>query len=225
MNTFEPLHYSELNLIAVDVQNDFCVGGSLAIKEGDLVVPALNKVINALHLPVRQVWTGRDNTNIRQQVFATRDWHPLITNHFSDEPNYQTTWPVHCVAGTQGAAFHPDLALRDNESVVRVISKGTDVNEGAYSGFDGITELGTPLSELIDSNRKRTAIFIGGLATDYCVKATVLDALNLGYETFVITDAIRGVASLTTASALEEMQNAGAIFATSDQIVETLARY
>ncbi|MGH7363590.1 MAG: nicotinamidase [Candidatus Methylomirabilales bacterium] len=170
-------------LILVDVQNDFCPGGALPVPEGDQVVPALNALLQ------------------RVQAFtvATRDWHPPA--HCSFRPQ-GGPWPVHCVAGTPGADFHPALAT---ERVAHVISKATRPEEEAYSGFQG-----TALADLL---RKRDIrrVFVGGLATDYCVKATALDAVKNGFEVTVLEDAIRGVEVQPgdCARALEEMKRAG----------------
>jgi nicotinamidase/pyrazinamidase len=160
-------------LIVVDVQNDFCPGGALAVKNGDEVVTALNRYIarfKAAGLP----------------IFATRDWHPAKTSHFKE---YGGPWPAHCVQGTEGAAFHADLSLDDD---IIVVSKGTAVDEDAYSGFQGENQMGEPLAELL-SARGVEKIFIGGLATDYCVKATALDGLKHGFKVVLLSDAIRGV--------------------------------
>ena len=170
-------------LILVDVQNDFCPGGALPVPEGDKVVPALNALLQ------------------RGKAFAvaTRDWHPPTHCSFTPQGG---PWPVHCVAGTPGAAFHPALAT---DRVAHVISKATRPEEEAYSGFQG-----TGLADLL---RKRVIrrVFVGGLATDYCVKATALDAAKSGFEVTVLEDAIRGVEvhAGDCARALEEMKCAG----------------
>lgn len=170
-------------LILVDVQNDFCPGGALPVPEGDKVVPALNALLH------------------RGKAFAvaTRDWHPPTHCSFTPQGG---PWPVHCVAGTPGAEFHPALAT---DRVAHVISKATRPEEEAYSGFQG-----TGLADLL---RKRgiRRVFVGGLATDYCVKATALDAAKSGFEVTVLEDAIRGVEvhAGDCARALEEMKRAG----------------
>lgn len=179
-------------LIVVDVQNDFCPGGTLAVKNGDEVVPALNRYIarfKAAGLP----------------IFATRDWHPAKTSHFKE---YGGPWPAHCVQNTEGAAFHADLDLADD---IVVVSKGTAVNEDAYSGFQGKNQRGEALVDLL-SARGIEKIFIGGLATDYCVKATALDGLKQGFKVVLLGDAIRGVnlSPDDSARALVAMAEAGA---------------
>lgn len=155
-------------MLVIDVQNDFLPGGRLAVPEGDAVVPALNRYIAAFAargLP----------------VYATRDWHPPSHCSFREAGG---PWPAHCIADSPGAAFPAELALPAGTPIV---SKATDVSRDAYSGFQG-----TPL----DSRLRRAGvrrIFIGGLATDYCVLSSVRDALRLGYEVFVLTDAVRAV--------------------------------
>ncbi len=174
-------------LVLVDVQNDFLAGGSLAVPHGDEVLPALNRAI--------EVFRGRG-----LPVFATRDWHPA--GHCS----FQTRggqWPPHCVAGTEGAAFAPGLAIFP---AVVVISKATRADTDAYSGFQG-TELHRLLRE-----RGVRRLFVGGLATDYCVLNTVKDALALGYQVLLLADGIRAVDAQPGdgARALAEMTALGA---------------
>jgi nicotinamidase/pyrazinamidase len=155
-------------LIVVDVQNDFLPGGSLAVLQGDEVVPILNRYIAAFAargLP----------------VYATRDWHP--PDHCSFKAQ-EGPWPPHCVAETNGARFARDLELPAGATIV---SKATEPGRDAYSGFEG-TRLDQSLRE---KNIKR--VFVGGLATDYCVLNTVRDACKLGYDVFLLSDAIRAV--------------------------------
>jgi nicotinamidase/pyrazinamidase len=155
-------------LIIVDVQNDFCPGGALAVPEGDQIVPIINKYIGKF-------------VSKNALVVATRDWHPK--NHVSFK-EYGGLWPVHCVQNSWGAEFHPMLTLPKNAIIV---SKAYEPNVEAYSGFQG-TELDKMLKE-----RRVKRLFVCGLATDYCVKATVLDGLKLGYEVYLLVDAIKGV--------------------------------
>jgi len=174
-------------LIVVDVQNDFCPGGSLAVAHGDEVVPPLNKLI-------------REFVDRNEPVFKTRDWHPAKTKHFAA---YGGTWPVHCVQGTPGAEFHPDLL---DDPRITIVSKGIDESADGYSGFDG-TNLAQSLR---DENVEE--VWIGGLATDYCVKHTVLDARRKGFAVKALADAMRAV-NLNPddgAQAVEEMRSAGA---------------
>ena len=182
-------------LIVVDVQRDFCPEGALPVPEGDKVVPVLNEYIQRFR-------------NAGAQIYATRDWHP--SNHMSFQ-DYGGIWPAHCIQGSEGAEFHPDLALPGE---ITIISKATNPSEEAYSGFaePNLTE------ELERKGVKR--VFVGGLATDYCVKNTVLDALELGFEAILLVDAIRGVNVQPEDSkhAIEEMVQKGAKTATLSEI-------
>ncbi|HEX9628301.1 MAG TPA: nicotinamidase [Acidiferrobacterales bacterium] len=155
-------------LIVVDVQNDFLSGGSLAVPDGDAVVPVLNGYMSAFdarHLP----------------IYATRDWHP--GNHISFKAR-GGPWPPHCVADTPGAAFAPALKL---PAATQVVSKAVTPDRDAYSGFEG-----TDLAARLRAQGARR-LFIGGLATDYCVLNTVKDALKQGFEVQLLADAIRAV--------------------------------
>lgn len=175
-------------LIVVDVQNDFCPGGSLAVSGGDQVVAPLNAHIRRFHQ------TGRP-------IVFTRDWHPLGAAHFEK-------WPVHCVAGTPGAEFHPELVIPES---AWIITKGDDAVGDAYSGFDGHDEHGVPLESIL-KHLGVTILFVGGLATDYCVKATVLGGLERGFRVCFLANCSRAV-NLNLGDedqAEEEMENAGA---------------
>lgn len=155
-------------LLVIDVQNDFVPGGSLAVPRGDEVVPALNRCIaafSAAGLP----------------IVATRDWHPADHCSFAARGG---PWPVHCVAGTHGAEFVRGLAL---PAAATVISKDTERDRNTYSGFAD-----TDLAQRLQAMGARR-LFVGGLATDYCVLNTVKDALALGFEVRLLTDAIRAV--------------------------------
>ncbi len=183
-------------LLLVDVQKDFCEGGKLAVPEGDQIVPVLNRYIEefkAAHLP----------------VFATRDWHPEQTVHFNTGGG---VWPPHCIQGTAGAEFQPDLALFED---VVIISAGTRPDEQGFSGFEGKDGAGKPLLDLLHGQGVER-LFVGGLATDYCVRSTVLDALRLGFRVVLIKDAIRGVdlKSGDSQRAIEEMIREGAVIKT-----------
>ncbi len=173
-------------LILVDLQNDFCPGGPLAVPEGDLVVPIANRLAEAFEL-----------------VVATQDWHPadhgsFAANHPGRQPGElieldgveQVLWPVHCVQDTPGAGFHPELNL---DRVARVFRKGTDPNIDSYSGFfDNGRRTATGLGEYLHEQGVRR-VYVCGLATDYCVAFTALDAAELGFETHLVKDACRGV--------------------------------
>ena len=173
-------------LIVVDVQNDFCPGGALAVARGDQVVAPLNKLI-------------AEFLERGEPVFKSRDWHPEKTAHFTA---YGGTWPVHCVQNTPGAEFHPQLI---DDLHIRVISKGLG-DEDTYSAFDG-TDLALQLRRLGIEE-----VWVGGLATDYCVKHTVLDGLKEGFRVKALEDAMRPVElkSGDGERALAEMRNAGA---------------
>ena len=174
-------------LIVVDVQNDFCPGGSLAVANGDEVVGPLNKL-------------AKEFLDRGEPVFKTRDWHPARTKHFAA---YGGTWPIHCVQGTSGAEFHADLI---DDPRITVISKGTDEGADGYSGFDG-----TNLAQLL-REKGVAEVWVGGLATDYCVKHTVLDARREGFEVKALADAMRAVNLKPDdgGQAIEEMRDAGA---------------
>lgn len=160
-------------LVVVDVQNDFCGGGALPVPEGDKIVPRVNEYVKLF-------------TSMGMRVFATRDWHPQRTSHFNA---FGGTWPAHCVEGTSGAEFHPGLILPGD---CTVITKGDGAASEGYSGFDGHDREGRAFARILkDSGIKR--LYVCGLATDYCVKATVLDAIKEGFQTVLLIDAIRGV--------------------------------
>jgi len=180
-------------LVVVDVQNDFCPGGSLAVSQGDEVITPLNKLIEEF-------------LEEGEPVFKTRDWHLPQTRHFAD---YGGTWPVHCVQNTKGAEFHPGLL---DDMHIRIVSKGLG-DEDSYSGFDG-TDLALQLQRLGVEE-----VWVGGLATDYCVKNTVLDALKEGFRVKALKDAMRPVNLKPDDGerAIEEMRNAGAEITTSQE--------
>ena len=179
-------------LLIIDVQNDFCPGGALAVADGDRIVPALNRYIEKF-------------SQERLRIFATRDWHPEKTKHFKA---YGGLWPPHCIQGTRGAEFRADLALPKDTVVV---SGGMAPDEEGYSGFDGRDEKGLGLADLLHAFAVKR-IFVGGLATDYCVKETVLDGLKHGFKVVLLEDAVRGVNLKPDDSerAIEEMVRAGA---------------
>lgn len=173
-------------LVLVDVQNDFLPGGALAVPDGDAVVPVLNRWIEAA-------------CAAGVPIFATRDWHP--PNHVSFAAR-GGPWPPHCVQHTEGAAFHPALALPEDATVV---SKADAPDREAYSGFDG-----TDLAERLRSAGARR-LFVGGLATDYCVRATALDARRAGFEVHLVPEGHRGIDPDSTRRALEEMAAEGVV--------------
>lgn len=184
-------------LVIIDVQNDFCPGGALPVTDGDRVVPVLNRYIKKF-------------MQEKLQIFATRDWHPEKTTHFKA---YGGLWPPHCIQGSWGAEFRTDLALPKDTVVV---SGGMAPDEEGYSGFDGKDEKGIDLANLLHASGVER-IFVGGLATDYCVKHTVLDGLKHGFKVVLLEDAVRGVNLKPDDSerAIEEMVRAGAQKVTS----------
>ena len=195
----------EKALLIVDVQNDFCPGGALAVPEGDTVVPILNEY-------------ARKFAADGNPVFASRDWHPQVTKHFQAQGG---PWPPHCVADTQGAAFHPELKLPDQTAV---LTKGTNPTDDGYSAFEAADPTGRNLGDVL---RKAdvVSLYVGGLATEYCVRASVMDGLKNGLDVVVLLDAVRGidVKPGDVARALDEMLRAGArtaTLATIDQELE-----
>ncbi|NKZ06673.1 isochorismatase family protein [Actinomadura latina] len=177
-------------LIIVDVQNDFCEGGSLAVGGGADVATAISAHV-AGHRP--------DYAHI----VATRDFHLDPGHHFSDEPDFVDSWPPHCVIGTPGADFHPNLALAPIEAV---FSKGRE--EAAYSGFEGASDDETPLADWLTARGVDT-VDIVGIATDHCVRATAVDAARTGLRTTVLLDLTAGVSKATVDHALDELRTEG----------------
>jgi nicotinamidase/pyrazinamidase len=177
--------------VIVDVQNDFCEGGSLPVTGGAAVAQAISRYLAS---PERDGYAF---------IVATQDWHIDPGPHFSDHPDFVDTWPAHCVAGTPGADFHPAL---DTSQIEVVFRKGAHV--AAYSGFEGAADDGTPLAAWL-RDRAVTSIDIAGLTTDHCVRATATDAAAGGFGTRVLLDLTAGVAAETTRTALEELRTAG----------------
>ena len=175
-------------LIIVDVQNDFCEGGSLAVDGGGAVARAISRYLQDGH--------GYAH------VVATNDYHVDPGSHFSDDPDYASSWPRHCVAGTAGARFHPDLDITRVEAVFR---KGT--HAAAYSGFEGVDDAGTPLGDWLREHDVHE-VDVVGIATDYCVRATAADAARDGFATRVLLGLTVGVTPESTANAIDEMSAA-----------------
>jgi len=179
-------------LLVVDIQKDFCAGGALAAPGGVEIIPAVNRHV------ATAITRG-------MPVYATRDWHPVRTTHFKD---YGGNWPPHCVQGTAGAQFHPALKLPPEAIIV---NKGDDPERHGYSAFEGHTSEGkTLLDDLRD--RHITRVYVAGIATDYCVRQSALDALRAGLEVRVLPDAIAGidVRPGDAQRALDEISAAGA---------------
>jgi nicotinamidase/pyrazinamidase len=178
-------------LIIVDVQNDFCEGGSVEVVGGAAVAGAITEYLGA----------PRDY----QHVVATQDYHIDPGDHFSEDPDFVSSWPPHCVAGSPGAEFHSNFDTRSVEAVFR---KGA--YSAAYSGFEGVDEAGTPLLDWLRV-RDVDQVDIVGLATDFCVRATAEGATRAGLSTRVLLDLTAGSAAASTAAAVEGMQAAGVV--------------
>lgn len=176
-------------LLIVDVQNDFCPGGTLAVKDGDKIVPVINGMMDKFDI-----------------VISSQDWHPEKTVHFNK-------WPVHCVAGTEGAEFHP--ALETGRINLKLL-KGTDNKDDGYSAFEATNKA---LTDFLRENNIEQ-FYICGLATDYCVKASAIDAVTQGFHTYVITDAIAAVNVQPgdDEKALQEMYTKGCLLIKSEEI-------
>lgn len=174
-------------LIVTDVQNDFCEGGSLEVMGGSETAKRITELLADEHFDV---------------VVATKDTHVEPGAHFSESPDYLDTWPPHCVAGTRGAEFHPDL----QGDFDAVFTKGQ--YEAAYSGFEGLTDGAETLEDFL-RRRRVTHVTVVGIATDHCVRLTALDAVRAGFATTVDTRYTAGVLPETTRAALEEMRAAG----------------
>jgi nicotinamidase/pyrazinamidase len=191
-------------LFIIDVQNDFTEGGALAVARGDAVAAGVTALLER-------------RPNAYEAIFASRDWHDLDGDnggHFAaaGEPDYVDSWPVHCVAGTPGAEYHPALTLPEHTIHIR---KGQGA--AGYSIFDGVSEDGEKTGELLISNGV-TDVDIVGLATDHCVRASGLDALEHGQHVRVLTDLVAGVSEEASDAALAELAHAGATLATSDAV-------
>jgi nicotinamidase/pyrazinamidase len=181
---------SKKALIIVDVQNDFCEGGSLAVGGGADVATAISEHVAG-------------HRSAYAHIVATRDFHLDPGDHFSAEPDFVDTWPPHCVIGTPGADFHPNLALAPIEAV---FSKGREA--AAYSGFEGVSDDEVPLADWL-AERGVDAVDVVGIATDHCVRATAVDAARAGLRATVLLDLTAGVAKPTVDRALEELARAG----------------
>ncbi len=183
-------------LIVLDVQNDFCEGGSLPITGGAQVA---SDIADLLHH-----WTRQDpKAPAYDVVVATKDHHVDPGEHWSPDPDFVDSWPVHCKAGTDGGAFHPNL---DPQPFDAVFLKGE--HAAAYSGFEGRDRNGTSLADWL-REKQVDRVDLCGLATDHCVRATALDAVSHGFTTSVLLDLCAGVAPTSTERALTEMREAG----------------
>lgn len=170
------VHPNKSALLIIDMQNDFCPGGSLGVTDGNTIVPIINQ------------WIARFR-NEKKLIIYSRDWHPEKTNHFKSPENPQG-WEVHCVANTPGAAFHKDLVITNPNNI---LSKGMEKDVDAYSAFDnGARIQAVNLHRFLKINRIKK-LYVCGLATDFCVKKTVMDGIGYGYEVYLITNAMKGV--------------------------------
>ncbi len=189
-------------LVVVDLQVDFCPGGALGVADGDKIIPTINKYVELF-------------SKHQLPIFASRDWHPSETTHFKA---FGGPWPVHCVQNTPGAEFHPDFRLP--ESAI-ILSKGTDPSRDGYSVFDAQDSDQKFFLELL-KERKIKELYVAGIATDYCVRTTVLDALKQGFKVNVLIDAIKGVSPQDSERTLQEIvENKGKLIE-FDQIVKQL---
>jgi len=191
-------------LVIIDVQNDFTEGGALPVTGGAAVAAAISALLAA-------------HPHSYDHIFASRDWHDAEggnNGHFAvdDAPDFVDTWPVHCVAETAGAEYHPALLLPESAVHIR---KGQ--GQPGYSIFDGIDDAGEKFGELLIAAGV-TDVDLVGLATDYCVRASGLDALEHGQHVRVFTDLVAGVAAESSDQALAELAHAGAVLATSERI-------
>jgi nicotinamidase/pyrazinamidase len=187
-------------LIVVDVQNDFCEGGSLPVAGGARVACDIGDLLRART-------AGLPGAVSYEHVVATKDHHIDPGHHFSREPDFRDSWPAHCVVGTDGEAFHPNL---DPEPFEAIFTKGE--HAAAYSGFEGRTTGGAALAAWL-RERGVTRVDVCGIATDYCVRATALDAVQEGFAVTLLADLSVGVAPASTSAALEELRAAGVTLA------------
>lgn len=176
-------------LLIIDLQNDFCSGGTLAVRDAETIIPIINAIMDKFDL-----------------ILASRDLHPETTIHFQK-------WPVHCVRGTHGAELHSEL---NTLGIHHFLEKGTSGEDDGYSDFESTNIV---LKDVLEKNSIHK-LYVGGLATDYCVRATVLDALKFGFNTYVLTDCIRAVNATPDDGdkALEEMKAHGAVLVTSREL-------
>ena len=189
--------FQDSALILVDIQNDFCPGGALAVNEGDRIVPIVNRLISEFPL-----------------VISTQDWHPA--NHISFKQQ-GGPWPPHCVQGTQGAQLRPDL---NTDTISYYFRKASSPDKDAYSEFEGKDEQGRSLGEALKRHGVNK-LYVVGLATDYCVLETVLDGIKYGYEVYPVIDAMRAVNVDPDdgEKALRKMADNGAHLVTSDEVL------
>jgi nicotinamidase/pyrazinamidase len=190
-------------LLVVDVQNDFCPGGALAVPYGDEIVPILNRYLALF-------------ANRGFPISFSRDWHPEHSRHFQP---FGGRWPAHCVRNTVGAELHPGLSV---PAAAELISKGTSEADDGYSAFEGHGATGMGLAEWL-VRRCVDTLYVGGLATEYCVRASVLDALRNGFSVVLLVDAVRALDAADGARTIEELRRAGARPETIEDVERALA--
>lgn len=191
-------------LLVVDIQNDFCPGGALGVRDGDQIIPTVNKYVDLFlkhHLP----------------VFVSRDWHPKDTRHFKPAGG---PWPVHCVQNTSGAEFHPDFRVPDQAIV---LSKGTDPALDGYSVFEAHDSQNRLFYSLLEKMGIEV-LYIAGIATDYCVRMTSLDAFKHGMKVHILTDAIKGVDEADSKRAIDEIVTQNGKLQMFDEVVKEFKR-
>lgn len=189
-------------LLVVDIQNDFCPGGALGVREGDQIIPVVNKYVDLFlknQLP----------------VFVSRDWHPKDTKHFKESGG---PWPPHCIQNTKGAEFHPGFGASDKAII---LSKGTDPELDGYSVFEAHDSKGKPFMQSLKELGIQE-LYIGGIATDYCVRMTSLDALNNGFKVHILTEAIKGVDKEDSERAINEIVKKNGKLKTFSEVSEEL---
>jgi len=189
-------------LFVVDLQNDFCPGGALGVPEGDQIIPNINNYVNLF-------------LKKNFPVFVSRDWHPKNTKHFKEAGG---PWPAHCIQDTEGAKFHPDFHLPKNATIM---SKGTNPDLDGYSVFEARDPQNRSLIEILNSIGI-DELYIAGIATDYCVKMTSLDALDNGFVVNVLTDAIKGVDKNDSEISLKEIVSKNGKLKTFSKVSEEL---
>ncbi|UVO14833.1 isochorismatase family protein [Mycobacterium sp. SVM_VP21] len=179
-------------LVIVDVQNDFCDGGAIPVTGAATVAQQISRYVDSPDGKARYA-----------HVVATQDWHIDPGAHFAEDPNYQTSWPPHCVAGSPGAQFHPELST---ERIEAVFKKGA--YSAGYSGFEGVDDQGTSLAEWLNQHEVGN-VDVVGVATEHCVSATAKDAVRKGFSTTVLSPLTAGTSAESTAAALAAMRNDG----------------
>ncbi|MDD4954868.1 MAG: isochorismatase family protein [Candidatus Omnitrophica bacterium] len=192
-------------LLVNDVQNDFCPGGSLAVSACTEIIAPLNRYIKLFS----------SNGFV---VFVSRDWHPKKTKHFKA---FGGKWPAHCVQQTKGAKFYPGLKLGKN---VFLLSKGMDPGKDSYSAFDAFDANGRSFLKILNKLRVKE-LYLGGLATDYCIKQTAIDAINNNFKVYLLIDAIRGINPFDSEMAVKSVMSKGAKLAIFEETKENLKSF